>query len=389
MPKNRRIIAAGFYVVLTHTIGVPCLFAEKDQVKLVAPMKPAQEREDYQECLASVIKKYRGPSDPKRNKRLQNGLAACRDRYPAVSIMIDCKKEMAAAYKDDHETLKSALQECKNEYVKYTFNPKVPLPFVLRSDQIFFAGAGMNRSHPIRAQEEDDPDSGLFMNENFGNFSCDVLYKTMFREQQPEYLLFGNDPFIYTPLRHAKREEFLKAVGLGAALSKPKSLLVSFHKDFGELHYQPETQETINYFPVGYCNFDRKLGPVYEGIKIYYLIDRSTAQVTPYFGTAFYRDETKIPVAELAEQIRQALGDQYKIFKTKPGISFITQTEPKFFDKEGDPKNICQSDQSSPYIAVVSERDKTGFAAYTLLANINNLCRYGDKISSRFLKKGP
>jgi|GEM_PF-3153704 len=389
MQKNRRIIATGIFAVLTYTATSSRLYSQKSEVKLVAPMKPAQEREDYQECLTSVIKKYRSPGDAKKNKKLQNGLATCRDRYPAVSIMIDCKKEMAAAYRDDHDSLKIALQECKTEYMKYTFNPKNPVPFILRGEQVFFAGAGMNRSHPIRAEEDDDPNNGLFMSDNFGNFSCDTLFKTMFREQQPEYLLFGNDPFVYTPLRHARREEFLKSVGLAAAFNKPKSLLVSFHKDFGELHYEPKTEETLNYFPMGFCNFDRKLGSVYEGIKIYYLIDRSSTQVTPYFGTAFYRNESKVTASDIAEQIRVALGNQYRIFKTKPGVSLISQVEPKFFDKEGDPKNICQTDQSSPYIAMVVEREKTGLAAYSLLANVGNLCRYGDKISSRYLKKGP
>src|SRR5688572_15602482 len=103
MPRNRRIIAAALCAVLTYTTALPCLWAEKTPVKQVRPLKPSQEREDYQECLTAVIKKYRAPTDSRKNQKLQNGLAACRDRYPAVSIMIDCKKEMAAAYRDDHE----------------------------------------------------------------------------------------------------------------------------------------------------------------------------------------------------------------------------------------------------------------------------------------------
>jgi hypothetical protein len=352
-------------------------------------MKPSQEREDYQECVTSVIRKYRGPGSAKKNKKLQYGLAACKDRYPAVSIMIDCKKEMAAAYRDDHEALKAALIECRSEYKKYTFNPKNPVPFVLRGEQLFFAGAGLNRSHSIRAQEDEDPNHGLFMGDNFGNFSCTSLYKTMFRELQPEYLLFGNDPFVYTPLRHARREDFLKSVGLGSALTKPKTTLLSMHRDFGELYFEPATQETINYFPMSYCNFDRALGPIFEGMKIYYLVDRVSTQVTPYFGTAFYRDSSRIPVKDLAEQIRTQLGQQYQIFHPRAGVTLISQVEPTIFDKEGDPKNVCQSGQQSPYMAVINEREQTGMAAYTLLANISNLCRYGDKISSRFLKKGP
>jgi hypothetical protein len=124
-------------------------------------------------------------------------------------------------------------------------------------------------------------------------------------------------------------------------------------------------------------------------MKIYYLVDRVSTQVTPYFGAAFYRPDSRVPVKDLAERIRSLLGDQYRSFHPKPGVTLIAQVEPKTFDKEGDPKNVCHNDKESPYMAVVAERDKTGLASYALLANISNLCRYGDKISSRFLKKGP
>ncbi|MCX6129156.1 MAG: hypothetical protein NTX25_08865, partial [Proteobacteria bacterium] len=152
--------------------------------------------------------------------------------------------------------------------------------------------------------------------------------------------------------------------------------------------YSQAKQETLNYFPLGFCSFSRKLGMIFEGIKIYYLVDRPFTQVTPYFGTAFYRADVQLPISNLAEEIRRTLGDQYHIYKTGSGAHFISQFEPKEFDSEGDPKNLCQSNQTPPYVAIITERKGTGFAAYTLLANISNLCRYGDKIASRFLKHG-
>ncbi len=362
----------------------PLLLAEKTPVKLQAPQKPSQEREDYQECIAAVIKKYKNIPPLQRNARVRYGIETCRERYPAVSIVVECKREMTAAYKDNANDLKAALRQCREEYAKFKFNPKVAVPFVMKEDLAFFAGAGLNRSLVVRAKEAETEGQGIYLGENFGNYSCSPLLASMFQNQKPEYLLFGNDLFLYTPLRHANKEGFLKSLGLTVAKT-PSSTV---HREWGELTYEPKTAEAINYFPTAACYFDRKLGGLYAGIKIYYLLDRNGSQVTPYFGSAFYNETSEIQSQQLANSIKETLGLSYQVHQIKEGVFFISQTKPTAFDSEGDPKNICQTGQTSPYMAIVRSREKSTLAAYSLLANTANLCRFGDRLSSRFLKKG-
>lgn len=370
------------------------LLADKTQVKTQAPLKPGQEREDYQECLTAVIKKYKAPLDAKRSALVKYGVASCRDRYPAVSIMIDCKKEMTAAYRENPNDLKAALGQCREEYTKFSFNPKSPIPFALRDNQVFFAGAGLNRTLAIREKEkpqekdgkpkekETAPPALLTLTENWGNYSCRPLLDTFSGRMAPEFLLFGNDPFGFTPLRHAKKDVVLQTLGLSP--KRPKTV----HEDLGELSLDPKSKELIQYFPSSYCFFNRKLGELYEGVKIYYLLDRAAKQVVPYFGVAFYQNEVRPVAADLAQSIAQALGAPYTVSQPKPGTQLVAQGQLTSFDAEGDPKNICQLSQPSPYVGIVHSQEDDKLASYALLANTANLCRFGDKVASRLLRRG-
>lgn len=382
---QRPILIASLASIFAFLGGMPdCAWAGKAPMRPQAPLKPSQEREDYQECLTAVIKKYKSGDGPQRKLRIQNGIASCRERYPAVSLMIDCKKEMIAAYRDSHSDLKAALTQCRDEYVKYTFNPKQLVPFVLKEEQIFFAGAGLNRTLAARYKETAAGDDSIYLGDNFGNFSCSPLKAAMQNPAEAEHLLFGNELFLYTPLRHAKKETFLKS--LGFTLGKQDSVFL--HSELGELHYNVKSTEVTNYFPSSYCYFNRKLGDSFEGIKIYYLLDRPSSAVSPYFGVAFYTEKAAISSQQLAKQIQATLGQTYKVSEPKPGVFLISQSMPEAFDAEGDPKNICQSGQIPPYMALVHSREGSSLAAYSLLANTANLCRFGDRVTSRLLKRG-
>lgn len=374
------LIACGFcFGVSQHGLS------EKGQVKLQAPQKASQEREDYQECLAAVIKKYKAPRTPIKEKRMERNLAACRDRYPAAYILAECKKQMTTGYKDSPDELRAGIKSCQTEYKKFSFNPKAAVPFVMTEDKSFFAGVGLNQATLMREEEDEDTPSSQFMGENFGNFSCAPLYETMFDDKEPEYMLFGNDPFLYAPLQHTPKQSFMDSIGLKPS-KKPKTVLV--HPEFGEFNYTAKSEELLNFFPTSYCFFDRKIGPLYEGIKLYYLLDRPSQSVTPYFGVAFYKEKTAITAKKLAEEIRATLGASYIISQPKPSIYIISTQKDYPLDSEGDPKNVCQKDLRSPYMASVVTRENTTLAAYALVANTANLCRFGDRVASRFLKKG-
>lgn len=358
--------------------------AEKQKLKVQLPQKASQEREDYQECLAAVIKKYKAAKTDKVEKKRELAIAACRDRYPAASILVECKKQMTEGYKDQPEVLKAGLKSCTTEYKKYSFDPKSPLPLATKDDKAFFAGVGMNEPTIMKESEDDETASSQYMGENFGNFSCAPLYGAMFDEDPPEYTLFGNDPLLYNPLKGVSKEAFIKAINYPA--KKPKSFI---SKDFGEIVYDSKSDSYLSYLPSSYCFFNRQIGNIFEAIKVYYLLDRESKTVIPYFGVAFYKDKAATPSKELAEQIRNKLGSNYITTELKPGV-FTMATHNQFeVDSEGDPKNLCQKNRSTPYIAIVVTREASNLAAYSLFANTANLCRFGDRVASRFLKKKP
>ncbi len=358
--------------------------AEKNQLKVQLPQKVGQEREDYQDCLAAVIKKYRDAKTPKLEKKQHVAIAGCRDRYPAASILVDCKRQMTQGYKNQPELLKPALKECHNEYKKYSFDPKLSIPVAIKDNKVFFAGVGMNEISIMKESEEDEIPSAQYMGENFGNFSCAPLYGTMFEDAQPEFTLFGNDPFIYTPLRNMARPAFFRAINYPNTSKRPQSFI---SKEFGEITYDAKTDSFLNYLPSSYCFFNRKIGAIYEALKVYYLLDRDSKSIIPYFGVGFYKEKASIPSKQLAEEFRSKLGEGYVLSELKPGV-FIIATHDKFeLDNEGDPKNLCQKTSLSPYVALIVTREASTLASYSLFANTGNLCRFGDRVASRFLKK--
>ncbi len=383
--KHKKTFLTSIFLGLGLELGLNSVaFADKKLLKIDLPQKAGQEREDYQECLAAVIKKYKGSKGDKQDKKRQLAIAGCRDRYPAASILAECKKQMTEGYKDQPDTLKAALKSCQEEYKKYAFDAKSAIPLAIKGDKAFFAGVGMNEPTLMKEDEDDENVSAQYMSENFGNFSCSPLYGAMFDEDPPEHTLFGTNPLLWNPMKNLSQENFAKAVKYTA--NKPKSFL---SKDFGELVYDAKSASFLSYLPSSYCFFNRKIGNIFEALKIYYLLDVESRTVLPYFGVGFYKDKTAVAPKELADQYQARMGDAYKVTELKPGV-FIVSTQSQFeVDAEGDPKNLCQKNSISPYVALVVTRDSSKMAAYSLFSNTANLCRFGDRLASRFLKKKP
>ena len=103
----------------------------------------------------------------------------------------------------------------------------------------------------------------------------------------------------------------------------------------------------------------------------------------PYFGIAFYRDDTKIPQLQLVDEIIGALGKEYVSSPSKSGLIFIGKSKVKRFDSEGDPRNLCKFPRKHRLIVPQLGLEESQDAAYTLLANVANLCKFGDRMASR------
>ncbi len=365
------------------------LLADKGRLTSQPPLRATEEREDYQQCLAAVIKKDKGfEQDEAQKARTKRAIASCRDRYPAVSVLIDCKREMTQAYGDNPQDLKAALQQCRTDYQKLSFDAKDELPFTFHDQLIFFAGAGMNHSVLLREKEDDKQPDALYMGENFGNFSCTPLLESMFERRSAEYLLFGADLQTYTALKHVDRNKLKDAFTWTPMPKNPGTFQPVLDRTMGELYWNPADGNVTNYFPSAFCFYNRRLNTPYEAIKIYYLLDRKVRQATPYFGIAFFRPQKGPQAQELAQKIQEALGKSYQVSQPKPDAFLVSAGPTPQLDSENDPKNICTSDPKPTVMAVVHRPIKDTLADYMILANVGNLCRFGDRMASRFLKNG-
>src|SRR5690606_9989764 len=121
------------------------------------------------------------------------------------------------------------------------------------------------------------------------------------------------------------------------------------------------------YFPSAKCHFDADAGSIFDGLSIYYLIDRRNQEMTPYFGVGFYKQNTKINAQALAEKIKNTLGKNYKVVKNKFNVLFITTQDLWEFDAEGDPMNVCRSPRKHQYLALVKPQGGSGQAEYSLV----------------------
>ena len=82
------------------------------------------------------------------------------------------------------------------------------------------------------------------------------------------------------------------------------------------------------------------------------------------------------------------MGKGYLTSKSKSGLKLISKSKVKRFDYEGDPRNLCQLPREHKILAAVSADESKKHAKYLVVANLDNLCKYGDRFASRLLKKG-
>ncbi len=356
--------------------------------------KARQERADYQKCRKQALRRAKTLQGDKRSRYLKLAVNHCREQFPAISILRDCKKEAVRAYKDRPEYLKAAVQECRDSFKQSLFDPSDPLPLRTHADDLFFAGAGLNA--PLRLKILKTLD-GPKDNRQFGNFNCSVLSETAAGQRPPEYLLFGNDLRSFLPLRttsfeqlrsyfsdqQTNPEELLDSPANGA--TTPTNIL---NRDWGELSFDTTEERTTQYFPASFCSFNRQLGNLYADIKIYYLLDRDSKTAVPYFGISFYQPEAKVEPQTLIENLQAKLGSDFEIRHKKGKHWILAKTGFLSFDEEGDPYNLCQFPRLHHRLAILSLDEQDQYVNYFLLSNLDNLCKYGDRLASRLLKSG-
>jgi len=126
-------------------------------------------------------------------------------------------------------------------------------------------------------------------------------------------------------------------------------------------------------------------------MSIYYLIDHVSKELVPYFGIAYYRaDQKLVNTRMVANKLQKVLGDATQANITKPGTTYITQAPISELDEENDPKNICSAPRPHSFLAVVKEfKGKSDQPELVVIANVKNLCHFGDRMANRIAGSNP
>ncbi len=334
----------------------------------MAAAKPAEST--YDQCRKKALSDH-----IKSNKDIQRlALKQCLIRFPSAGLYTDCKRQVVEKFGKDLKKAKEKLQDCRKLRQATEYRVDEVLPYFRVGDRHFYAGADL--SYEVS-----------FANiPTIPNFSCNHLSEVLEDLDSPEYLLFGNLPQLFTPLKKFSRKTLKKSLKGKALPKKSKDPFVDVPK-LGRIYVGESVEKDLLFFPTSHCAFQGNLGSSFEDHKLYYLIDQSTKQLLPYFGASFYRQlPAKKAKAHLLDSLQklliERLGPNYKVTKLTSGALLIADFVPTEFDSEGDPKNLCREPRPKSSTLALLRPDKKNAlqAAMVVVANTRNLCQFGDRL---------
>lgn len=335
--------------------------AEKDKIPPARAKAIQKENKSFDACKKHVAKQ-KSLSKEKRAVML----SACKESFPGASLYIECKKKAIKAAKDKTIELDKAVKQCERHQLAAAFDPQSPLPYYVEGGQMFFAGIGMNRPGPIA--QLDPP-----------NFNCAKLASSAKDLKSAAYILVGNHPQAFAAFTQMKGPEITKTLAI-----KPNKKGVDA-KGFGRVFDDPKKPQAAVFFPTAPCEFEGKLGEIYAGLSAYYLLDANNNTATPYFGIAYYKaGQSKASAKAVLQDLTRMLGSGYKTIQRDDNVSFVAAGALTERDEENDPKNLCKAPREHRLLAVLQL--KNGAPDYLVLANIKNLCDFGDKLSHRLVE---
>jgi len=342
---------------------------------------PPEGRLDYQQCRQRALSRSQKLPKDRRARFLKSAVTQCREQYPAIAVLQECKREAFRAYRNHKEYLKSALEQCHVEYRQFVFNPALAIPIKVHKNDLYFAGIGLNFPFPISQFAKPSRESPQ---RRIGNFNCQTLTEVYSRDKLPEHILFGNDLKLYRPFQNVEPEMLRQAI-ISQSVKEGDEWI---HPDWGLLSNDKDKGGLSHFFPVSYCHFDRDLGNLYKDIKIYYFLERERRAIIPYFGVAFFQPAAQITSDDLMAQLRKELGGDFQIQREIGSFQIAAAHPIDEVDSEGEPFNLCRHPRKHDKIAVIARHKDSLHAAYFLLSNLDNLCKHGDQLASRFLKQG-
>ena len=324
---------------------------------------------NFESCRKQAITQLKAGSISQ--KKFEISLRQCKENFPGADLYVACKKTAIKSAKAKNIAPDKAITQCRRYMVAASFDPADPLPIFIDDGKIFFSGVGLNQqSTPLNAVSPP-------------NFDCARLAANARNPDQAQYLLFGNHPSKFAGFSGMSSADLVKKL----KIKKPskEGVLVS---DLGKVSGNPKDKNAVLFFPTAPCDFESELGEIFAGISTYHLIDASGSAITPYFGIAYYKQgQTKITTERAIQGLVKELGGTFKTFAKGNNVTFIAADNFSETDDEEDPKNLCDQPRVHRFVAVVQGRkDDPEKPEYFIIANIKNLCDFGDRITKRLTK---
>ena len=299
---------------------------------------------------------------------------ACRERFPAISLYSQCKRQAIDAAAMTKKEPTEALTACKRLLVAASFDREQSVPFFINDKQLFFGGIGLNK---VQSAGTMDPP----------NFDCDRLNKAILNPLESQYILFGNHPKVFKSLSALTPQNLMKALQMEDQSKGDRKKGVGTAR-FGRIFGGLDTPKATVFFPTAPCDFDGQLGKAFAGLSAYYLIDKRSGDVTPYFGIAHYRPtfkdlSTKDLVSKLIEAMNSGGGGGYHAIIKNDTTAFVANTDFSEFDDEKDPRNVCRDPRGNSLVGIVqATKENPAKPRYLVVANVKNLCEYGDRLAA-------
>ena len=359
-----RLAPATALVILTFCPSGP-VYAKKSGLSPAKIKEMRQTRKSFDACRKDAIEQLKDGTLSK--KKFAVALSSCKENFPGADLYIICKKQAIQSAGGKSAAATQAIEQCKRYLVATTFDPGTPVPFFTEAGLLYFASIGLNRSLPLSALTPP-------------NFNCDKLKTSTRKPALSEYILFGNHPQNFAGLAELKPKDLMQLL----KMTKPATAGVDV-AGFGRVFYDPRAASGLTYFPTGACEFDAEPGDFLAGLSAYYLIDAHVASVTPYFGIVYYKKEQhRFTTAKIIQDFIHALGPTYKSTAKNDNVTFVAAASLTEVDDEQDPKNLCKQPRQHRFVGIIQgHKDKPEQPEYALLANVKNLCDFGDRLAKR------
>lgn len=364
-----RILTA--LMALALALPVNALSPSKGSLKPTVRKQFRKDHINYNNCRKKVVQRIKHSDDQESDLRKE--LQACNDQFPHTAIYVRCKSQVLKNFKKNPQIARQKLADCREVQAASIYQPESPVQYFSAEGRSFFAGVDMYKHLPHKQVKQ------------LHNYDCSQIDRVLGNQfDEAEYLLFGNAPRLYQPFSRLPEAE-LKNV-LNGKLERGEDPFYDI-AGFGRL-YEFSSSKPMVLFPTSHCYFASEPGKLFEDHKFYFLLDRVSSTLTPYFGVSFFlADQQRFDMQRIAKLLLERLGSGYKAFDIrKKTVIFFGKIKPNEFDLEGDPKNLCAHRDKQKIVALLRrDPERPSHPSTLIVANLAHACDFGEKLARRLL----